>query len=75
VVAYGRNRSGTRRFRCKACGRTFTPEGRTRKTPAEKARAVEGLLAERVSQRGIARALGVSRNTIRALRKKGPSAS
>jgi hypothetical protein len=45
-------------------------------TPQKEA-AILGALAERISQRGIARALKVSkvsRLTIRNLRKKGPSA-
>jgi transposase-like protein len=71
VVPFSRNRSGTQRYRCKACGKTFTPQGRTRKLSEQKRQTIEGALAERISQRGIARALKVSRNTIRAVRKKG----
>ena len=74
VVSFSLNRSGTQRYRCKACGKTFTPNGRTRQLSAEKIRSVEGALAERISQRGIARVLGVSRNTIRAIRQKGQNA-
>lgn len=42
---------------------------------AEKEAQIAALLQERVSQRGIARALHVGRQTIRALRKKEPSSS
>jgi len=75
VVPFSLNRSGTRRFRCKACGKTFTPGRRTRRLSEEKRQSIEGALAGRISQRGIARALGVSRNTIRQVRRKGQSAS
>lgn len=75
IIRFSLNRSGTRRYRCKACGKTFTPQGRARGLSEEKRESIEGALAERISQRGIARALGVSRNTIRAVRRKGRSAS
>jgi len=71
MVPFRLNRSGTRRFRCKACGKTFTPQGHTRRLSDEKHESIEGALAERISQRGIVRALGASRNTIRAVRRKG----
>ena len=75
VIRFGRNRSGTERLRCKACGRCFTPDGRPRKISEEKRGQIEGLLAERTSQRGIARALSVGRDTIRAVRRRGQSGS
>jgi transposase-like protein len=75
VGPHARNRNGTERLRCKACGKTFTPDGRPRVLSDEKREQIESCLAERISQRGIARALGVSRDTIRAVRKKGQSAS
>ena len=75
VVPFSLNRSGTQRYRCKACGKTFTPNGRARRLSEKKRQSIEGALAERISQRGIARALKVSRNTIRAVRKKGQNAS
>lgn len=75
VGPHGENRNGTERCRCKACGKTFTPQGRPRVLSKEKREQIERCLAERMSQRVMARALGVSRDTIRAVRKKGPSAS
>jgi len=75
VGRYGFNRNGTARCHCKACGKTFTLNGRPRVLSHEKQEQIERALTERVSQRGIARALGVSRDTIRAVRKKGRSAS
>jgi len=40
----------------------------------EKREQIERCLAERMSQRAIARALGVSSDTIRSVRNKGQSA-
>ena len=72
LIKFGTNRSGTARWRCRECGKTFTPTPKSRKRPLtpDKEAAVVRLLQERLSQRGIARALGVGRQTIRALRKK-----
>ncbi len=75
VIRYGHNDSGSERLRCKACETCFTPAPRSRALTPEKAEQIERCLAERMSQRAIARALGVSRDTIRAVRKKARSAS
>jgi transposase len=73
VIKFGTNRSGSARYRCRACGKTFTPTPNSRTMTADKQEQILALLQERVSQRGIARALKVGRQTIRTLRKKGPS--
>jgi transposase-like protein len=73
VIRFGTNRSGTERCRCKACGKTFTLVPKSRALTPEKEAAILGALAERISQRGIARALKVSRLTIREVRKRGLS--
>ena len=70
VIKYGTNRSGSVRYRCNACGKTFTPAPNSRAMTADKEQQISALMQERVSQRGIARALHVGRQTIRALRKK-----
>ena len=70
VIKHGVNRGGTARCRCTDCGKTFTPAPNPRIVSAETEQAIVGALAERISQRGIARALGVSRDTIRRVRKK-----
>lgn len=62
------------RLRCKACVKTFTPHPKPRSMTPDKQAAIERALAERISQRGIARQLQVGRQTIRALRKRGQSA-
>jgi transposase-like protein len=73
VVRFGKNRSGTARFLCHACGKTFTPAPIDRSVTPEKEAAIQRALAERISQRGIARLLNVSRTTVSAVRKKGQS--
>ena len=75
VVRFGKNRSGTARCRCQVCKKTFTPAPLSRAVTPEKEAAIERLLSERIPQRGIARALRVSRDTIAAVRKKGQSES
>ena len=75
VVRFGKNRSGTARCRCQACKKTFTPLPLSRAVTPQKEAAIERLLSERIAQRGIARALRVSRATIHAVRKKGQSES
>jgi len=75
VAPHGFNRNGTARCRCQACKKTFTLNGRPRVLSNEKQEQIERALAERMSQRGIARALRVSRDTIRTVRKRGQSAS
>ena len=74
VIKFGYNRSGTARCRCLACTRTFTLEAKSRRLSADKEAAILGALSERISQYGIARMLQVSRDTVRAVRKKGHSA-
>ncbi len=74
MIRFGKNRSGTPRCRCKSCAKTFTPSPRSRTLTPQRERAILDCLAERISQRGIARALRVSRVTIRAVRKKTRSA-
>jgi transposase-like protein len=73
VIRFGTNRSGTERCRCKSCMTTFTLAPKSRAVTPEKEAAILGALSERISQRGIARALKVSRLTVRQVRKKGPS--
>jgi len=74
VIRFGTNRCGTQKLRCKACRKVFTPQPKSRAVTAQKEAAILRSLAERTSQRGIARALKVSRLTIREVRKRGQSA-
>jgi transposase-like protein len=75
VVRFGFNRSGTARCRCSFCKKTFTLDPKPTKLTETKRADIERALTERISQRGIARTLGVSRDTIRAVRKKSQSIS
>ena len=72
VVRFGRNRSGTQRLRCQACGKSWTPQPNSQALSAEKEALLVAALGERLSQRAIARTFRVSRDTIRALLKKTP---
>jgi transposase-like protein len=75
VVRFGTNRSGTQRLWCKACRKSFTPGPRDRSVTPEKEERITSLLRERLSQRAVARALKVSRDTIRRTLKKRPHPS
>ncbi len=70
VIKHGTNRGGTARLRCKACQKTFTPAPNPRQLSPEKEQLIVNALAERTSQYGIARTFGVSRVTVRKVRKK-----
>ena len=61
---------GTQRLFCKVCQKRFTLNPESRTLSKEKQELIEAALAERISQRGIARTFKVSRLTIRQLRKK-----
>ena len=73
VIRFGYNRSGTPRCRCQVCKKTFTLSPKSRTLSPQKQAAIQGALAERISQQGIARMLQVSHNTVRQIRKKGQS--
>jgi transposase-like protein len=70
VVRFGTNRSGTQRLWCKVCCKSFTPVPKDRRVTLEKTEQIASLLRERLSQRAVARALKVSRDTIRCTLKK-----
>jgi hypothetical protein len=75
VVCFGTHRSGTPRLWCKVCRKRFTPVPKARRvTPAPQAR-MTGLRHERLSQRAVARALQVSRDTVRRTPPKRPPPS
>ena len=56
----GHTRHGKQNHQCKACGRQFTADAVARTIAHEQRRQIEQLLCERVSLRGICRAVGVS---------------
>ncbi len=70
VVRRGFNRNGTQRLQCPECGKTWTPEGKSRRISAEKEALIEKALQERLSQRAIARALSAGRATVQKVLKK-----
>ena len=71
LIKFGTNRSGTPRCRCHGCGHTFTRTPKSRAMTPEREALILGALRERISQRSIARALKVGRQTVRAVRKRG----
>jgi len=73
IIRFGKNESGSPRLRCKACGKTWSPAPKSRALSSETEAAIVRALGERTSQRGIARTFKVSRETVRALRKKTQS--
>ena len=73
IVKFGKTRYGTQRYRCNDCHRTFASQPKSRCLSQDKERTIERALHERISQRGIARTLKVSPNTVRRVRKKGRS--
>lgn len=52
VIHFGKNASGTPRFRCKGCGKTWVLNPKPRKLSDARAAQVVAALAERISQRG-----------------------
>ena len=70
VIRFGFNRCGTQRLRCKACGKTWTPQARSRDLSPEKEALIEAALCERLSQRAIARTFKVARSTVQEVLKK-----
>jgi insertion element IS1 protein InsB len=56
----GHTRHGKQNQQCKTCGRQFTANSLDRRIPSEQRQRIEQLLCERISLRGICRAIGVS---------------
>ena len=60
VVRNGFTHNGRQQRRCKDCRRRFVENPRKQRVSDERRAVVDGLLAERLSLAGIARAVGVS---------------
>ena len=56
----GHTRHGKQHQQCKTCGRQFTANSLDRRIPSAQRQRIEQLLCERISLRGICRAVGVS---------------
>ena len=65
MVRNGTTRSGSPGFRCRGCDRQFVASPKKGPIPAGTKALVLRLLGERVSLRGIVRAVGVSRSWLR----------
>jgi transposase-like protein len=75
VVYWGKNRNGTRRFKCRACVKTFTPKPGTNRISPEKERLIQSLLEERMSIEAIARVARCAKRTAYNILKKRSSES
>jgi transposase-like protein len=73
VVRFGPNRSGTQRLWCKVCRKRLTPAPKDRRVTPEKEEQIAVPRRERLSQRAVARALKVSRDTFRPTLKNRPN--
>jgi transposase-like protein len=67
----GRTASGQQKFHCKACNFYGTLDTKDQERAHRRA-TVEKLQQEHLSQRAIARTVGMSRNTVAAILKKSP---
>ena len=71
VIRFGHTKGGHDRYRCKACGLTFSDAPERGHSPEFKA-LVLAAYQERASMRGIARVFGISRNTlVKWLKERG----
>jgi transposase-like protein len=74
VIKSGKNRSGSQRFRCRACRLYFTPQWATREPDLGRKSEALALVEQDMSYRRIACQLGVHHQTVIAwLRTPGPS--
>lgn len=69
LIRDGKTAGGKQRFRCRSCGRRSNAEPYQSRLPALEGQVL-ALLNERTSQRGIARALKISRVTVAQILKK-----
>jgi len=75
VVYWGKNRNGTRRFKCRTCDKTFTHNPGTSRISPEKEQLIQSLLEERMSIEGIARVARCAKRTVYNILKKRSSES
>ena len=66
VVRNGRTQAGSPNFLCRGCGRRFVACPKKGPVPGATRQLVRRLLRERMSLRGIARSVGVSRSWLQA---------
>lgn len=66
MVKYGKNPSGTQKYKCEECNRIETPEPQKQGYGAEKRELAVNLILDGNSYRSAARVLGVSHPTVMA---------
>ena len=72
VIRHGADASGTQRYRCRDCTRTFRAQPKSRTRPEEFQATVLAAYQERASMRGVCRLFGIGRNTLSGWLKKSP---
>ena len=70
VAKHATTKAGTQRAKCKECNKTFAINPKSRAVTPEKQAAILRLLEERITIRGICRALKCGPQTIYATLKK-----
>ena len=70
VIRHGKDASGTQRYRCHDCTRTFRQQPKSRTRPQEFQATVLAAYQERASMRGVCRILGIDRETLTNWLKK-----
>jgi transposase-like protein len=70
VVYWSANRSGTKRFMCKDCKKTFTKNPKSTKISEEKTKLIQKCLEERLSIEAIAHTTNSAKRTICNILKK-----
>ena len=75
VAKHGATEAGTIRAKCKTCKKTFAINPKSNKVTPEKEAAILRLLEERITIRGICRAIKCGPQTVYATLKKSGIAS
>ncbi len=75
VIRHGTDASGTQRYRCHDCRRTFREQPKSRTRPEEFQATVLAAYQERASMRGVCRLFRVGRNTLSGWLKKSQPAA
>jgi len=63
-IHFGQNRSGSQRIRCKDCGKTYTPEAKTKAYSEELREQAIKTYYSGVSGRGVGKIFGMSKANV-----------
>jgi len=71
-IGFGKNRSGSQRFRCKPCGKTYTPQPNQKAYNEEVRKMATKTYYAGVSGRGVGKIFGMSKaNVYNWIKKNG----